>query len=278
MPNEIAAKHEALEEVLASLGSVLVCYSGGLDSTVLLTVAAHRLKSGCNAMTAVGPWVDAAETEEARRYATELGVVHRVVSAGQMEDEAFVNNTTERCYHCKRRIFEVAQRLRDELGAIHIIDGTNVDDLRDYRPGRRAAKEAGVRGPFVEVGMGKGDVRELARVLGLSGWDRPAFSCYATRLPLGMRISEERLRQVAAFEGELRARGWRVVRVRHHGDVARIELGESEMEGLMGFGAEERARLVEVGRKLGFRYVAVDLAGYRMGSMNAASDGEFGGT
>ncbi|MBK8216574.1 MAG: ATP-dependent sacrificial sulfur transferase LarE [Myxococcales bacterium] len=255
--------------------SVLVCYSGGTDSALVLAVA-HALR-GSNAvgMTAVSPSLAPSERDDAITLAREIGARHELVASSEIDDERYAQNGADRCFHCKSELYRVAEKKQAEWGLAAIMNGTNTDDLGDYRPGLEAAKNAGVRSPFVEAGLGKAEVRRLAALMGLRVWDKPAAACLSSRLPYGTRVTRERLEQIATFEASLRALGLRQVRVRWHGlpddrgAFARVEVEKSELAAAF----EQREAIVEAGKRAGFVYVTLDLEGYRVGSHNAVLAG-----
>jgi uncharacterized protein len=248
--------------------SALVCFSGGVDSTLLLKVALDELGDRCHALTAISDTMARAERDDARRLGVELGLGarHHVVESRELERPGFKQNPTDRCYLCKTELLEIAAPLAGELGLGAIFLGTNVDDLGDHRPGLAAASERGAAHPMVEAELTKADVRALSRHLGLPTWDKPQLACLSSRFPYGTEITPERLLRVDRFEEELRALGFRQLRVRFHDTIARLELDPDEMRRALE--PDVRARLLRVGRDLGFTYVAIDLAGYRTGAMN----------
>jgi uncharacterized protein len=264
-------KLERLLRLLEEAGSVLVCYSGGIDSTVVLAAAHRALGHRAVGMTAVSPSLPASEHADAVRVARELGADHRLVESAELSRPGYVANGPDRCFHCKTELYEIAERRRVEWQLDCIMNGTNTDDLGDYRPGLEAARRAGVRSPFLELGLSKADVRELARELGISIWDKPAAACLSSRIPYGTSVTPERLTKIGGFEAELRALGFRRSRVRYHDRIARIELDLQDLPRIVEPGL--RDAVLEAGKAHGFTYVTVDLAGYRTGSHNEVLTG-----
>lgn len=259
-------KHDKLRDIIADYGSALVCFSGGVDSMFLLRVAHDVLGDRCTALTAVSITMAGSERRSAIDLARELGVRHEVVESHELERPGFAQNPVDRCYHCKAELLDIARPAADRLGLREVLIGTNLDDLGDHRPGLKAANERGARHPMVDAGLNKSDVRALSRALGLSTWDKPQLACLSSRFPYGTEITPERLRQVDEFEDGLRALGFRQLRVRYHGEVARIELEPSDMARVLEPSAREA--IVALGRRLGFTFVSLDLAGFKSGSLN----------
>jgi pyridinium-3,5-biscarboxylic acid mononucleotide sulfurtransferase len=270
-PDSAPHKLERLLAIVRDAGSVLVCYSGGIDSAVVLAAAARALGPRAIGMTAVSPSLADSEHADAQRIAREIGVEHRLVRSNELARPGYAANGPDRCFHCKSELYEIAEQKRAEWQLSCVMNGTNVDDLGDYRPGLEAAKLAGVRSPFLEAGFGKADVRQLAQLLGLSDWNKPAAACLSSRIPYGTSVTPERLSQVGGFEEELRALGFRRTRVRYHDKIARIELDLEELPRLLE--PATRDAVLRAGKAHGFAYVTVDLAGYRMGSHNEVLQG-----
>jgi uncharacterized protein len=262
----LADKHDRLRDVIAGYGSAVVCFSGGVDSTLLLRVAHDVLGDRCVALTAVSITMAASERTAARELADGIGARLEVVESHELERPGFAQNPTDRCYHCKAELLEIARPRADALGLAEVLIGTNLDDLGDHRPGLAAANERGARHPLVDAGFTKPDVRALSRALGLSTWDKPQLACLSSRFPYGTEITPERLRQVDGFEDALRALGFRQLRVRYHGDVARLEIDVADMPRALEPGV--RDAIVKAGRAHGFTFVALDLAGFASGSLN----------
>ena len=263
-PLPSSRKLDHLRELIRAMGSVLVCYSGGTDSALVLAVAHEQLGDRAIGMTAVSPSLAPSEHEGAIGFARSIGARHELVESHEMDRAEYVRNEPDRCYHCKLELYDIAAAKRREWELAEIVNGANVEDLGDYRPGLDAARQAGVRSPLVEAGFAKADIRAAAQILGLVVWDKPAAACLASRIPYGTQVTRDRLAQVAGFEADLRAAGFRQLRVRWHDTIARIEVQVSEL----GRALELRESLVAAGKRHGFKYVTLDLAGYRVGSHN----------
>lgn len=253
---------------LRAAKSVLVAFSGGVDSSYLALAARRALGERAFAITAVSPSYPASHRAMAEAVVARLGMPHRFVETHEMEREAYRSNGPDRCYHCKSELFSVLLRLRDELGFAAVAYGVNADDARDFRPGHRAARERGILSPLLDAGLGKEEIRTLSRAAGLPTADLPASACLSSRLPYGTPVTSERLHQIEQAEDLLRAMGFRQVRVRHHGDVARVEVATEELPFALDLST---ARAISAAlRPLGFRWVCLDLDGYRTGSLNEA--------
>lgn len=261
----LADKGEKVAEILKTLNKVLVAFSGGTDSTYLLKKSLDVLgRDNVLAVTAFSEIHPAKELADAKKLASNLGTRHLVVSTSELTRESFTLNPRERCYFCKKELFSLLQVIARREGFGQVIDGANLDDLQDYRPGSRAAEELGVRSPLQEAAMSKVDVRRASCFLGLPTWSKPAQACLATRFPYGQKITKEKLRQIEDTEEFLQNLGFTQVRVRHHGSVARLEVLPAEQEKALAKAAEIYVAFKEAG----FTYAALDLFGYRQGSMN----------
>jgi uncharacterized protein len=263
---ELHAKRESLFSRLRALGKVMVAYSGGIDSAYLAWVAHQALGERVLAVTADSPSLARTQLHDAVAFAQEHGIPHRVIDTAELDNPDYARNDAARCFHCKDELFATMQRLAAELGFAVIAYGMNADDEGDFRPGQRAATEHDVLAPLAEAGLNKQEIRDLARAAGLRLWDKPASACLASRLEYGRAVTREALAAVEAGEDALRELGFRQFRVRHHGEIARIEIARDEMTRALNL--DTAARFTEIFRKLGFKYVTLDLEGYRQGSMN----------
>ena len=261
-----SVKLERLHAVLASTGGAVVAFSGGTDSALVAAVAARALGDRAVAVTAVSPSLPPGELREAREVAATVGIRHKAVRTHEAEREAYLANGADRCYHCKTELYDVlADVARDEHLPV-VVSGANVDDLGDWRPGLKAAEEHRVRHPLVEAGFTKQEVRDAARELGVPTWDKPASACLSSRIEHGVRITVEDLSRVGRAERALKDLGFRQVRVRVHNEVARVEVEPQDLQRMAS--AEVRHQVVERLKALGYRYVTLDLEGFRSGSMN----------
>lgn len=267
MDPALEAKKQKLHDLLREMGGCVIGFSGGVDSTFLFAVAAGVLGERALAVTATSETYPERELREANELAARIGGRHRVIVSEELDIPGFAENPTDRCYHCKSELFTKLHQVAADEGIAHVADGSNVDDRGDYRPGRRALRELGVRSPLEEAGLSKADIRELSKAMALPTWDKPSFACLSSRFPYGTTITREKLTVVGRAEESLRELGLRTLRVRHHGEVARLELGADEFGRVVDGLRDEVVRRVKAA---GYTYVALDLQGYRTGAMNEA--------
>ena len=259
-------KYENLTQLIGGMGRTLIAFSGGVDSTFLAKVAYAVLGRDAVAVTALSPTYPATELEEAKLYAAEIGIEHRLIETHELEKEEYAVNNPDRCFHCKKELFTEMHVIAAEEGFDTIVYGGIMDDLGDHRPGMEAAELLNARAPLVEAKLQKHEIRELSKELGLPTWDKPAGACLASRIPYGMRVTLEKLHEVDQAEHFLHKLGFRLVRVRHHGDIARIEAPPEDLPRL--FENDVHTRIVAALKQIGFKYVALDMQGYRSGSLN----------
>ena len=259
-------KQSRLFDILRGLKRVIIAYSGGTDSAYLAWAARQALADNAIAITADSPSIPASHKRDAVEFARQFNIAHEFVPTAEFENPDYVKNDADRCFHCKDELFTVLETIARNRGYDNIIYGVNKDDLGDYRPGQRAAKLHEVKAPLVEAGLSKREIRELSRIAGLSTWDRPAAACLSSRIPYGTPVTIENIRTVEVGEEEMKSLGFRQFRTRFHGELVRIEIAREEMP--LALNMEMAGKLSAIFRKLGYKFVALDLDGYRQGSLN----------
>ncbi len=264
MTDQVHTKLENLKKILHDMQSVIIGYSGGVDSTFLAKVATDVLGEKALSVAAISESFSEHERQEAEKLAQDLGLNYTTVETSELENPEYRKNESNRCFYCKQELFVHLKQIAEQKGYTEILVGTNKDDLGDYRPGQQAAQLAGVRSPMVEADMSKDDIRLLSKEMNIPTWDKPAFACLSSRFPYGEEITKEKLTMVEKAESVLRELGFRQFRVRHHTHLARIEVPPEDMKKLVQHGKEVHERMKEIG----YAYVAMDLKGYRSGSMN----------
>ncbi len=265
-PDGLKEKMDALVKDLRGMESALVAFSGGVDSTFLSLMAHQVLGPKALAVTATSPTFPQREVQEAVKLARQIGIRHQLIESNELEIPGYTENPPDRCYHCKAALFALLIGLAKKEGLRVVMDGANADDLQDYRPGRRATQELGVRSPLLDTGFGKADIREASRLLGLPTAEKPSYACLASRFPYGTRITANGLNAVEQAENGLRDMGFGQVRVRAHGEIARLELSAGDI--VQAATDPVRDKIIQLIKTCGFKYVALDLQGYRTGSMN----------
>jgi uncharacterized protein len=266
IPADLREKEDRLFAHLRSFGRVLVAFSGGADSAYLAWAAQRVLGSGAVAITADSASIPESHKRDAEAFVRQFGIAHEYILTREFDNPDYTRNNPDRCFHCKDELFTRLEQLGRERGFEHIIYGVNLDDLGDYRPGQNAAKKHQVSAPLADAGLTKAEIRELSRLAGLPTWDRPASACLSSRIPYGTPVTIENVKTVEAGEEEIKALGFRQFRVRFHGEVVRLEIAPDELEKALTL--DMARRFTAIFKRLGFRYVTLDLEGYRKGSLN----------
>ena len=266
MPSALEQKQEKLLSILESMGKVMVAYSGGTDSAYLAWAAGRALGDRSLAVTADSASIPESHKRDAEDFVKQFNLRHQYIETHEFENPDYVRNDANRCFHCKDELFTRLKDIGNSLGFEHIVYGVNVDDTGDFRPGHRAAQEHGVRAPLLEAQLAKAEIRELSRRENLPTWDRPAAACLSSRIPYGTKVTRENVKLVEHGEEKLKELGFRVYRVRYHGELVRIEFGTDELPRALSL--EMAQKLTQIFKDLGFKYITLDLEGYRQGSLN----------
>ncbi len=262
----VSTKEQTLRRILRDMNSAIIAYSGGIDSAYLAVVAADELGDRALAVTGESPSYPDFQRQDALAVVEQFSIPHEFVNTEEIHDPNYLANPANRCYFCKHELFTKLSALAASRDYAFVCDGNNADDVGDYRPGRQAARELNVRSPLIEAGLTKAEIRRLAQAAGLPIWDRPASACLSSRIPYGMPVTIEKLSVIERGEARLRALGFQQMRVRHHGDIARIEIAQAEMPRALN--VEMAQRIAAAFKQLGFKFVALDLEGYRTGALN----------
>ena len=266
VPPDVLAKAQKLSEILCAMKSAIIAYSGGVDSAYLAYAAVRELQDKALAVTGESPSYPDFQRQDALVVVQQFSIPHETIVTEEMHDPNYQANPTNRCYFCKHELFDKLTALADARGYNFVCDGNNADDVGDYRPGRQAAAELKVRSPLIEAGLTKAEIRILAQAAGLPIWDRPASACLSSRIPYGMPVTIEKLSNIERGEAVLRRLGFSQMRVRHHGDIARIEIAPNELP--LALNVDMAQKMLEAFKRIGFKYVALDLEGYRQGALN----------